>query len=81
MVPLMVSTFGKLGPSVQGVFAEFGGCCLFYWCCRSWFVAEDCSAALELCFALCSVTSIRVWLKVLGKTFVRVLLCHSSECG
>ena len=29
---------------------EFGGYCLFYWCCRSCFVAEDCSAVLELCF-------------------------------
>ena len=31
--------------------------------------------------ALCSVTIIRVWLKVLGKTLVMVLLCHSCECG
>ena len=33
------------------------------------------------CVALCSVTFIRVLLKVLEKTFVMVLLCHSSECG
>ena len=31
--------------------------------------------------ALCSVTIIRVLLKVLGKTFVMALLCHLSECG
>ena len=81
MVPLVVATFGKLGPSAQGFFAESCICYLFYWCLTSWFVSEDCSAVSELCFgsgggALCSVTTIRVLRKVLGKTFVMVLLCH-----
>ena len=31
--------------------------------------------------ALCFVTTIRVLLKVLGKTIVMVLLCHSNDCG
>ena len=31
--------------------------------------------------ALCSVTILTVWLQVLGKTFVMVLLSHSSEGG
>ena len=42
--------FWQAGSFCSALFAEFGGYCLFYWCCRSWFVAEDCSAVLELCF-------------------------------
>ena len=38
-------------------------------------------SALVQGVALCSVTIVRVLLKVLGKTFVMMLLCHSRECG
>ena len=62
---------------IDWVIFQFGALDTVYW-----LVAEDRSAVLGFVgVAQCSVTIIRVWLKVLGKTFVMVLLCHSHECG
>ena len=94
MLLLVVTTFGKLGPSAQGFLQSLADVAcstgvVDRLVTRSWFVAEDRSAVLGFVgVALCSVTIIRVWLKVLGKTFVmvkglhrEVLMRHSSECG
>ena len=57
-------------------------CCFLIDCVPNLRIDRQClSCALVGSEALCSITFIRVWLKVLGKTFVMVLLCHSSECG
>ena len=79
MVPLVVSTFGKLVPSAQGFLHSFTDVVHR----GSWLrIAQQyLSCASVRGRALCSVTILRLWLRVLGKTLVMVLWCHSSECG
>ena len=75
----------RLGPPAQGFFKSLAdvACSTGAVDRGSWLrIAQQyVSCAFVGGVALCSVAIIRVKLKVLGKTFVMVLVCHLSECG
>ena len=85
MVPSVATTFAKLGPSAQGFLQSLAdvACSTGAVDRGSWLsIAQQyLSCALVRVVGLCSVSVIRIWLKKLGKTFLMVLLCHSSECA
>ena len=75
MVPLVVTTFGKLGPSALGFLQSLAHVV-------SSTAVVDCGTWLRIAQQYLSFALVvRVCLNVLGKTFVMVLLCHASECG
>ena len=82
---LEVATFDKLSPSAQGFLKSLSdvACSAGVVDRGSWLrIAQQyLSCALVRGLALCSATILRVCLKVLEKTVVVVLVCHSSQCG
>ena len=85
MIPLVMTTFGKLGPSAESYLKSLAdvACSTGFVDRGVWLhvVKQFLSCALVRVVALCFVITTRVLRSVLGKTIVMVLLCHSSECG
>ena len=85
MIPLVMTTFGKLGPSAESYLKSLADVA-----CSTGSVDRGVWLRVEKQFLSCALVRGRGVVfrhyyksiaKLLGKTIVMVLLCHSSECG